>query len=132
MHEMFVGHQLKGGVVPRWGELFLPRETRVPAAPLTAQVECFHSIAHLGLVERLDRSRASGLLTAEGVVLECTHEESMGLLLLPRSHEILSHPLGVNTYPDVGTMMSVARLIATARPPVNSPVSLTAPFLTRP
>jgi outer membrane protein len=131
MHEMFVGHQLKGGVVPGRGELLLPCETRVPTAPLTAQVECLHSIARLGLVDRFDRPRASGMLTADGFVLECAHEKSMRLLLLRRSHEILSHPLGGNTYPDVGTMAGVARLIATGIPPVNSPVPSTAPSLTR-
>ena len=67
MHEMFVGHQLKGGVVPGRGELLLPCETRVPTAPLTAQVECLHSIARLGLVDRFDRPRASGMLTAAGL-----------------------------------------------------------------
>lgn len=74
MHEMFVGHDEQGGLIPGRCTLFMAGDPCVPTASLAPHFERFHSIPCVRQVRGVDGTSAPRLQAAEGLVLQRADE----------------------------------------------------------
>ena len=74
VHQMFVGHDQDGGIIPGRDKLLLTGQARLPSALLTADFEDFDPVANLGQVMHSDRTRASLRGAVEGFMLQRVDE----------------------------------------------------------
>jgi hypothetical protein len=77
MHEMLVGHDEQGGVVPRRRELFLPGQLRFLPASLAVQVKALHPVMQLGGIRCLHGARALGPSAREWFMLKGPYDQVM-------------------------------------------------------
>jgi hypothetical protein len=81
MHEMLIGHDQEGGIIPGRGEFFSAGQAVFPPAPLAAQTKGFHPIPYLRKIGGLHWAGTAGCLARQRLVLKGADELPMRHLL---------------------------------------------------